>query len=62
MTDEKKQKSQADKYRQRSALLTKAEKSRTGAAKRHLGKTIKALDDMADNEDWLDGKPGSKLK
>ncbi len=52
--------SKGDKYRQRSNVLAKRMKSSIGTVKATLAKKKKALDDMADNEDWLDGKPLAK--
>lgn len=50
-------------YRQRAKELNKRLKERPSAADRaKLVKKQKALNDMADNEDWLAGKPGSQLK
>jgi hypothetical protein len=47
-----------DRYRKRVADLTKRlkRKSMKAAARAQLEKKRKALSDMADNEDWLDGK------
>lgn len=47
----------ADQYRKRGATITKSGKWRRIAADRiGLEKMVKALEDMADNEDWLKGK------
>jgi hypothetical protein len=51
----------ADDYRKRAAKITKTGKWRTSSGDRvGMGKTIKALSDMADNEDWLAGKTKPK--
>jgi hypothetical protein len=53
----------ADVYRKRIAALTKKGKRRKASSDRvDLEKKIKALTDMADNEDWLSGQPTSKTK
>jgi hypothetical protein len=47
-------------YRKRAKDLNKRLKQRTSTADRaKLVKKQKALSDMADNEDWLAGKPPS---
>ena len=47
----------ADKYRKRADELDRAIKQRTGkAAKDALRNKQKALRDLADGEDWLEGK------
>jgi hypothetical protein len=47
----------ADDYRKRSVVLRKRTKKRQSAAERgRVVRKVKALDDMADNEDWLAGK------
>jgi hypothetical protein len=49
-------------YRKRSKDINKRLKQRVSPADRaNLAKKQKALSDMADNEDWLAGKPGSQL-
>jgi hypothetical protein len=53
--------SQADKYRKRAKSLA-AVKHGPKAQRLTRKKTVSALESMADNEDWLDGKPGSQLK
>jgi hypothetical protein len=52
----------AESYRRRADGLSKFIKQRS---KRHRGPILrrqKALRDMANNEDWLDGKPGSAIR
>ena len=50
-------------YRKRAAAITKAAKKRRAKGDRKpLEKKAKALNDMADNEDWLVGKPVAKPK
>ena len=50
-------------YRKRVKDINKRLKQRVSTADRSkLVKKQKALNDMADNEDWLVGKPGSQLK
>jgi hypothetical protein len=50
-------------YRKRAKDINKCLKERQApAASTKLRKKQKALNDMADNEDWLAGKPGSQLK
>jgi hypothetical protein len=52
-----------DSYRKRAKEIDKRLKERPSAADRaKLLKKQKALNDMADNKDWLAGKPGSQLK
>ena len=52
-----------DSYRKRAKDINKRLKKRASTADRaKLTKKQKALTDMADNEDWLAGKPGSQLK
>ena len=52
-----------DSYRKRAKEIDKRLKERPSAADRaRLLKEQKALNDMADNKDWLAGKPGSQLK
>ena len=53
----------ATSYRKRAAAVGKRLKQRLGRDERSklVGKQ-KALNDMAENEDWLDGKPGSQAK
>jgi len=53
----------ADDYRMRSeALRKKSTKRQSSEARVRLVRKAKALNDLADNEDWLDGKPVSTLK
>ena len=50
-------------YRKRGLAVDKRLKGRlTSSDRLKLQKKKKALGDMADNEDWLAGKPGSQLK
>jgi hypothetical protein len=50
-------------YRKRSKDVRKRLKEQLSSGDRaKLVKKTKALDDMANNEDWLAGKPGSQLK
>ena len=46
----------AELYRKRAAALGKRMSYRQTQQTTHLGRKQKALTDMADNEDWLDGK------
>ena len=47
----------ADDYRKRGAAITKTGRWRKASGDRTgLEKTVKALNSMADNEDWLAGK------
>ena len=47
----------ADDHRKRAAAVTKTAKGRKVSSDRTgLAKKVKALTDMADNEDWLAGK------
>jgi hypothetical protein len=49
--------SKAEDYRKRGAAITRNGKWRTIQSDRTgLNKTVKALNDMADNEDWLAGQ------
>jgi hypothetical protein len=54
--------SKGDQYRKRADVLGKNIKKRSGKDRPAMQKKQKALNDMADNEDWLDGKPGSQIK
>jgi hypothetical protein len=47
----------AEGYRKRADAARKSMRTRSGPAHFALQKREKALNDMADNEDWLDGKP-----
>jgi hypothetical protein len=49
-----------DEYRKRAKVLEKRMKSANRITRVPLSKKRKALEDMADNEDWLDGKPKAK--
>jgi hypothetical protein len=57
---ESQQMSKADDYRKRAVAITTAAKKRTALERLPLLKKQKALVEMADNEDWLDGKPPSQ--
>ena len=46
----------AEKYRKRAKALGKRMSSRQTQRTTPIGRKQKALTDMADNEDWLDGK------
>lgn len=51
----------ADEYRKRAAAATKTAKGRKSKGDRAgVEKKAKALNDMADNEDWLAGKNKAK--
>jgi hypothetical protein len=53
--------SKADDYRRRATAATKSARRRKNKGDRVVSeKKARALTDMADNEDWLDGK--SKVK
>jgi hypothetical protein len=52
--------SKGDVYRLRSKGVARRMKSAGKTNRAVLAKKKKALDDMADNEDWLDGKPKAK--
>ena len=52
----------ADDYRKRVDGLTEAVKKRNKRDSAAIREKQKALSDMADNEDWLDGKPKKKEK
>jgi hypothetical protein len=54
--------SRADEYRKRAAALDQSLKKRRNSERLPLLKKQKALNDMADNEDWLDGKSRSGSK
>jgi hypothetical protein len=57
------QSKRTDSYRKRAKDINKRLKQRASTADRaKLTKKQKALNDMADNEDWLAGKSGSQLK
>ena len=47
-------------YRLRAKGLERRMKAATRTDKAVMSKKKKALNDMADNEDWLDGKPKTK--
>ena len=50
-------------YRKRAKDIQKRLKQPNSLTERaKLSKKKKALNDMANNEDWLAGKPGSQLK
>ena len=57
------QSKRTESYRKRAKDINKRLKQRASTADRaKLTKKQKALNDMADNEDWLAGKSGSQLK
>jgi hypothetical protein len=47
-------------YRSRAKGLERRMKMATRTDKTVMSKKKKALNDMANNEDWLDGKPSAK--
>ena len=47
----------AEDYRKRADAVGKGLRTRSGPAHRALQRKQNALNDMADSEDWLDGKP-----
>jgi hypothetical protein len=47
----------AEGYRKRADAAGKGLRTRSGPAHLALQRKQNALNDMADNEDWLDGKP-----
>jgi len=53
--------SKADDYRKRAVAIAKGLRQRRATDKRPLVNKKKALEDMADNEDWLDGEPQPKV-
>ena len=53
---------QADVYRRRAKVLEKRMKKATRTDAAVMGRKKKALTDMAENEDWREGKPGSQMK
>jgi len=57
-----KQPTTAAGFRKRADGIGKGLKSRTAKDRVPLRKRQKALNDMADNEDWLDGKPTRRTK
>jgi hypothetical protein len=52
--------SKAENYRKRAKALGKRMKNRQTQHTTPVGRKQKALTDMADNEDWLDGKTKAK--
>jgi hypothetical protein len=52
--------SKAEDYRKRVAVLSKRMRPGPTLPKTPLGRKHKALTDMADNEDWLNGKPAPR--
>jgi hypothetical protein len=52
----------ADDYRKRAERVALAVKKRTAKERPVMRKKQQALSDMADNEDWLDGKPDTQPK
>ena len=57
-----KQPTTAAGFRKRADDIGKGLKFRTAKDRAPLRRRQKALNDMADNEDWLDGKPTSATK
>jgi hypothetical protein len=51
-----------DYYRLRAKRMATRMKKATRTDEAVMAKKKKALEDMAGIEDWLDGKPGSRLK
>ena len=51
----------AEDYRKRAKALDRAKKGRIKAHQKPVAHKQKGLRDMADNEDWLDGKPGTGI-
>jgi len=49
-----------DAYRLRAKTVARRMKGTGRINRAVLAKKKKALEDMADNEDWLDGKPKAK--
>ena len=47
----------SNEYRRRANAVGKSLKARSKRGRGPLLKKQKALNDMADNQDWLDGKP-----
>jgi hypothetical protein len=54
------EKTKAEGYRKRADAAGKILPTRAGLARLALQRKQKALNDMADNEDWLDGRPKPK--
>jgi hypothetical protein len=52
--------SKAENYRKRAKALGKRMKGRQTQHTTPVGRKQKALTDMADNEDWLNGKTKAK--
>jgi hypothetical protein len=50
----------AENYRKRAKALGKRMSNRQAQRTTPIGRKQKALTDMADNEDWLDGKTKAK--
>ena len=51
----------AEDYRKRATKLNNSIKRRRAKLQKPMIAKQKALRDMADNEDWLDGKPGTGI-
>jgi hypothetical protein len=51
----------AEDYRKRATGLVRSMKGRRKSARKSLADKQKALRNLADNEDWLDGKPGTSI-
>ena len=52
----------AEGYRKRANAAGQGLRTRSGPAHLALQRKKKVLNDMADNEDWLDGKPKPTAK
>ena len=52
----------SEDYRKRANALDRPKKRRRKIAQKPMARKQKALRDMADNEDWLDGKPGTGIR
>jgi hypothetical protein len=50
----------AESYRKRAKAIGKRMNNRQSQRTTPIGRKQKALTDMADNEDWLDGKAKAK--
>ena len=48
----------ADEYRSRADALSKSMAGRNARERAPMERKQKALNDMADNQEWLDGHPG----
>jgi ATP-dependent protease ClpP protease subunit len=52
----------AEDYRKRADALDRTKKRRRKIAQKPMARKQKALRDMADNEDWLEGKLGTGIR